>query len=118
MNENKKKKKKGFTLVELLIVIGISGILMAMAAPKYQGMVDKANQMEQRAHVREALSYIDIYILEHPGTLTDESTITIVESKITGSEFTAILAKINVSKETKVSKLKEFAEKGTPPLTP
>ncbi len=42
-----KNKKKGFSLVELLIVLGISSILMAMSAPKYQGIVGKANELEQ-----------------------------------------------------------------------
>lgn len=40
-----KNKKKGFSLVELLIVLGISSILMAMSAPKYQGIVGKANEL-------------------------------------------------------------------------
>lgn len=66
-----RKKKRGFTLVELLIVIAISGVLMAMSAPKYTGIVGKADEMEQRAHVREALNYIDIYNLEPDRNIAD-----------------------------------------------
>ena len=35
INELSKKKKKGFTLVELIIVIAIIAILAAMAIPKF-----------------------------------------------------------------------------------
>ena len=35
MNELSKKKKKGFTLVELIIVIAIIAILAAIAIPKF-----------------------------------------------------------------------------------
>lgn len=38
MNQTTKKKKKGFTLVELVIVIAIIAILAAMAIPKLSSM--------------------------------------------------------------------------------
>ena len=105
---NKRNKKRGFSLVELLIVIGITGVLMAMSAPKYQGMVEKAKDMEQRAHVREALNYIDIHNLENAKIA--ESTV-LKEVTGVGSGFTEVLADIEDEYLSKpVSDLRKFAD--------
>ena len=41
-----KQTKKGFTLVELMIVVAIIGILAAVAYPSYTGYVQKANRAD------------------------------------------------------------------------
>ena len=41
-----KQTKKGFTLVELMIVVAIIGILAAVAYPSYTGYVKKANRAD------------------------------------------------------------------------
>jgi type IV pilus assembly protein PilA len=43
MNELSKKKKKGFTLIELIIVIAIIAILAAIALPRFGAMREDAN---------------------------------------------------------------------------
>lgn len=58
-------KKKGFTLVEILIVIAISGILMAMSAPKYGGMVQTAERLKEKSEDREIVMLVDFYNAEY-----------------------------------------------------
>jgi type IV pilus assembly protein PilA len=52
---NKKKADKGFTLVELLVVIVIIGILTAIALPSFLNQTAKAKQSEAKQNVSSVL---------------------------------------------------------------
>ena len=104
-----KNKKRGFSLVELLIVLGISSILMAMSAPKYQGIVGKANELEQRAYVREALNYVDVYNLEASTKIAE--TIALSAVPLTSKDYLAARNKVSADNQAKTLKyLREFTE--------
>ncbi|MFY9286563.1 MAG: prepilin-type N-terminal cleavage/methylation domain-containing protein [Tissierellaceae bacterium] len=46
---NKKRNKKGFTLIEMVIVIAILGILIAIAVPRLAGFRDRAQDSADKA---------------------------------------------------------------------
>ena len=51
-----KQNKKGFTIVELVIVIGVIGILSAILIPTFVNLTDQAKQKQLQSNLRNAYS--------------------------------------------------------------
>lgn len=56
-----KKKKKAFTLLELLVVLAILAILIAIAIPVYKGQKEKAARTAHNANVRVLETAVESY---------------------------------------------------------
>jgi len=67
-----KKKKKNFTLIEILIVVIIAGILVTLGIPVYNNMIENANAKVCKTNLGVLLGALDAYGLENdqlPGSL-------------------------------------------------
>ena len=76
---NKKKNdNKGFSLVELIIVVAIMAILVGLLAPQYLKYVEKSRKSADASNLDEMVRAIQIYAADAEETLpADTYTITI-----------------------------------------
>lgn len=86
----KKSAKKGFTLVELMVVVLIVGILATVAIPLMRGRVDSAKWSEGKAAAGTIATALRAYAAEmgsngtYPPTMTD---LGFTESDLMGTYF-------------------------------
>ncbi|MDP2866665.1 MAG: prepilin-type N-terminal cleavage/methylation domain-containing protein [Elusimicrobiota bacterium] len=68
-----KNNKKGFTLIELMIVVAIIGILAAIAIPKFADLINKAKEGSTKGALSSVRSAIQVYYGDNEGWFPADS---------------------------------------------
>ncbi len=116
LREKKRKNNKGFSLVELIIVIAIMAILVAILAPQFLKYVENSRNTADIANAREITNAVIAYIAdsetETGAFLSTAVTIDVErkQTKISGDDGTVLkaLQEAGVTKATDAANIKDI----------
>lgn len=67
------RRGRGFTLIEIMIVVAILGIVAAIALPSYRTYVDRARRADARAQMLQAAQFMQRFYTANDQFLNDRA---------------------------------------------
>ena len=87
----KKSNKKGFTIMEMLIVVAIIAVLAAIAIPTFNSALTKSKEAADVANIRAAYAEVQVAILTDDATATEAEFLKALTGKDTGGTAGEVL---------------------------
>lgn len=106
-----RKAKKGFTIIELVIVIAVIGILAGVLIPTFSNVITNANKT---AAMEEAKNAYTTYLADNAANIKMEGSTFVIESKdfyfqVTDGQFASEALKSAPAEGTEVVKVVDGA---------
>ena len=80
-NLTKKRKKKGFTLVELMAVVAIIAILAVVLVPTVTGYIERAKKTAVISQARTVVSAVELYNATASSPIEDSESVSTAATK-------------------------------------
>jgi prepilin-type N-terminal cleavage/methylation domain-containing protein len=94
------KMTKGFTLIELMIVVAIIGILAAIAIPQFANLVSKSQEGRSKANLGSIRSALSIYYGDTEGWYPQDANASLLASLTLAGKYLATLPNADLPKTT------------------
>jgi len=104
---NKQNKRKGFTLVELLVVIAIIAILATVSVVGYVGLTKKAKESNAKSELNQAKTLITAYGLTGDEIVASSTTYKFVYNTETANGYTLKAYTVSGGKDSDLTSLDE-----------
>jgi len=93
-------RSRGFTVVELLVVVVIVGVLAAIALPAYKNQMQKTRRSDAKSALIGAAGQMERYMTEHGTYSTATLTLISVPATTQNGYYTLSLANLTASSYT------------------
>lgn len=106
----KKKKKKGFTIIELVAVMAIMAILAVVITPKIGGYINEAKKTQVVAEMRHIVIAVESYNVKATSAITDTSAYSDFKPKLVTEGYLETLTNDIVTDDISFEAMKKIVD--------
>ncbi|MDU4751272.1 MAG: type II secretion system protein [Clostridium butyricum] len=104
----KQKKKKAFTIIELVVVMCIVGILASALIPQVGGYITEAKKMKVVDQSRSVVMAVDSYNLKNKVKYPEDKTVSHIKSEAGISKYLKDVKFDNLKDNTKIEECRSI----------
>ncbi|WP_455790625.1 type II secretion system protein [Clostridium butyricum] len=107
-SRKKQKKKKAFTIIELVVVMCIVGILASALIPQVGGYITEAKKMKVVDQSRSVVMAVDSYNLKNKVKYPEDKTVSHIKSEAGISKYLKDVKFDNLKDNTKIEECRNI----------